>query len=204
MAPTSIKTQAQAAIKDCWDCGEFSYEIECLATREAGGKHSVWVDLTVVHTPEVFQAVIDALLHSSPTPNPDGWVISETDTVPQCITLMNISDQLRFVEIAQRFENRTREAYVAACATLARLLEADEFEDIYLGEYHSLADFCWCDLEDRGFKSMLENLGAFDLESCIDWDKFWDQSYAKQGFWDTYLSGGKVGVFAPHKGASPL
>ena len=192
MALINLTAQAdRATVRNNLFYGDFGLQIACSAAKKAGINHAHWVDMAHVMTPDVWALLTSALIETSPQEDACHWEVIDSVGISQTISLMPISDQLSYVQLALSMEGMAREAYVAACTELARVLTRRQFDEIYLGCHKTLADFVEADLCDQGESKFINDLFGLNFFEFIDWDGYWLDWYGKQGYWDAYVIPGE-------------
>ena len=141
--------------------------IQCLASYNQGIHHWVWVDLEVMaEEEETLGECIEWMLASSPVEGAEEWMFSDSCGLPsfaQGDVDQNsvIAYVMQLIEVPEAW----RDAYRACCDYLGETVEAERFEEMFLGERDAEAYVEEC-YEESG---ELENIPSA-LLCNIDWE----------------------------------
>jgi antirestriction protein len=140
-----------------------SIYVACLAAYNSGTLHGCWID--AAQEPEDLQADIDAMLARSPVYDAEEWAVHDVEDLPD---LGEYPDLAHVARIAQGIEQHGEafRAYLDWADDDRATVE--DFEQRYIGEYRTRAEFAEQWLEDTGgLTDVPEHLQAF-----IDFDAY--------------------------------
>ena len=170
--------------------------VACLSDYNAGVLHGEWIDVSDADT---MQGEIAAMLAESPTAKQDGcpaeeYAIHDFEGFGS-IRLSEYHDLDHLCSIAEGVEEHG-DAFLAWVANAPNdNTDKSDFEDVYRGEWDSLADYVQEFWEESGQMPEAPDGQWWSPANYIDWDRMAHDLELNGEVWTADASGGKVWVF---------
>lgn len=151
--------------------------VACLAAYNNGKLHGIWIDCNQ-DADEIWKA-INTMLSCSPEPDAEEWAIHDYENW-QGISIGENESIERIAEMAELLQEHG-EAFALCCNHHNSDVDAEEFQDCYVGRYESEEDFAYSIWDELGRVKQLEDWGILDI--YIAWE-----AVARDLFIDSYFS----------------
>ena len=111
--------------------------VQCLAAYNQGEHHWVWVDLVeMANQGETLTECIQWMLASSPAAFAEEWMFSDSSGLPGYLQGEHVATVSveAYALACERVDDQYREAFRLLCDYLGETVDADRFDEMFLGE----------------------------------------------------------------------
>lgn len=160
--------------------------VACLASYNGGTLYGRWISLEWCTDLEELENAVQEVLKGSPTPGAEEWAVHDSQGLPSFLEgeYPSLSDLNDWAEQTANVDER--DAYMIACENESRVLNHEEFLEVYRGHHSEPKHFAEEYYEEQG---LLNDIPT-ELLYAIDWERVWDSEFDCAGWSAHYANGG--------------